>query len=116
MPVGARLPLDRSSSRDDIAVVVERWVEEQVPSAWREAAAAGGRAAIRSVRSRADYEAWYPTFAESGLVVATWPVTYGGLDLTPEQARVAEGELAPYNLGRLNPLGLSAVAPALFAF
>ena len=76
---------------------------------------AAGRAAIREVRPRAAYEEWYPTFADSGLAVATWPVEYLGLDLTPEQARVAESVLAPYNLGRLNPLGLNSAAPALFA-
>ncbi|MEO7397158.1 MAG: acyl-CoA dehydrogenase family protein, partial [Ilumatobacteraceae bacterium] len=32
-----------------------------------------------------------------------------------DQARVAESVLAPYNLGRLNPLGLNSAAPALFA-
>jgi len=111
-----RLPLDRTSSVEEIAAAVGVWVEQQVPRSWREAAANGGRTAIRNVRSRAEYEAWYPTFADSGLVVATWPVAYGGLDLTPDQARVAEGVLAPFNLGRLNPLGLSAVAPALFAY
>ena len=55
-------------------------------------------------------------FAASGLAVATWPVEYGGLDLSPAQARVAEAVLAPFNLGRLNPLGLNSAAPALFAY
>src|SRR5438874_4366178 len=112
----AKLPLDRTSSSAEITSVVGAWADEHVPQAWRDAAARGGRAAIRSVRSRAEYEAWYPTFADSGLVVATWPVEYGGLDLSPDQARAAEQLLAPFNLGRLNPLGLSAVAPPLFAF
>jgi alkylation response protein AidB-like acyl-CoA dehydrogenase len=112
----ARLPLDRTSSAAEVTEVVRSWVEAHVPSAWQQAAARGGRAAIREVRSRADYEAWYPTFAASGLAVATWPVEYGGLDLSPEQARAGETVLAPFNLGRLNPLGLSAVAPPLFAF
>jgi hypothetical protein len=31
-------------------------------------------------------------------------------------ARRAEAELRPYNLGRLNPLGLNNTAPALFAY
>ncbi len=67
------------------------------------------------MRSRADYEAWYPTFGASGLVAATWPVAYGGLDLSRGVARAVEAVLAPYNLGRLNPLGLNLAAPALFA-
>jgi alkylation response protein AidB-like acyl-CoA dehydrogenase len=111
-----RLALDSTSSPADVANAVDGWALEHVPDAWRDAAASGGRSAIRAVRSRAEYEAWYPAFADSGLVVATWPTAYGGLDLTPDQARIAEGVLAPFNLGRLNPLGLSAVAPALFAF
>jgi alkylation response protein AidB-like acyl-CoA dehydrogenase len=114
MAVSVRLPVSRDSSDDEIRGVVTAWVEANVPQAWRDAAP-GGRAAIRSVRPRAEYEAWYPTFADSGLAVATWPVEYLGLDLTPAQARVAEAVLAPYNLGRLNPLGLNSAAPALFA-
>jgi alkylation response protein AidB-like acyl-CoA dehydrogenase len=110
----ARLAVDRADGLETIRSAVEAWVAEYVPRAWREAATQG-RAAIRAVRSRADYEAWYPTFADSGLVVATWPVPYGGLDLSLAQARVAEEVLAPYNLGRLNPLGLNNTAPALFA-
>jgi alkylation response protein AidB-like acyl-CoA dehydrogenase len=105
----------RSSSEEEIVAAVEAWVVDHVPVEWQRASAEG-RDAIRRVRRRADYEAWYPTFASSGLAVATWPVEYGGLDLTPDQARVAERVLAPYNLGRLNPLGLNSAAPALFAY
>jgi alkylation response protein AidB-like acyl-CoA dehydrogenase len=114
MAANPRLDLDRSSGRETIRSAVSAWVDEHVPASWRQAAAQG-RAAIRAVRSPSDYEAWYLTFASSGLAVATWPVIYGGLDLKPAQARIAEGILAPYNLGRLNPLGLNNTAPALFA-
>ncbi len=67
------------------------------------------------MRTRADYEAWYPTFGASGLVVPTWPVAYGGLDLGTAAAKAVDAELRPLNLGRLNPLGLNLAAPALFA-
>lgn len=113
-PPASRLPLDRGSSDEQIKAVVGEWIETHVPPGWR-TAAPNGRAAIRAVRPRADYETWYPTFADSGLAVATWPVVYGGLDLTGDQALVAEALLAPLNLGRLNPLGLNNCAPALFA-
>ncbi len=109
-----RLPIDASSSDDEIRAAVTEWVVEHVPQAWRDAAPRGRRA-IREVRPRKDYEAWYPVFAASGLAVATWPVEYGGLDLPPAKARVAETVIAPLNLGRLNPLGLHNTAPALFA-
>jgi alkylation response protein AidB-like acyl-CoA dehydrogenase len=101
---------------DELTARTRRWVDDHVPKAWRQAARAGGASAIRKVRSRADYEAWYPVFAASGLVAPTWPEEYGGAGLTPSEARMVEAELAPYNLGRLNPLGLSLAAPALFAF
>jgi alkylation response protein AidB-like acyl-CoA dehydrogenase len=94
---------------------VRAWIAANVPDTWRKAAREGGHAAIRDVRTRAEYEAWYPVFAASGLVVPTWPVAYGGLDLPMAAARAIEAELAPYNLGRLNPLGLNLCAPALFA-
>jgi acyl-CoA synthetase (AMP-forming)/AMP-acid ligase II len=109
------LPVRRDTPADEVVDAVRAWIEEHVPAAWREAARRGGAAAIREVRSRAEYEAWYPTFARSGLVVPTWPLQYGGLDLEPATARRVEAELRPYNLGRLNPLGLNLAAPALFA-
>jgi alkylation response protein AidB-like acyl-CoA dehydrogenase len=110
-----RLPIDAHSSAAAVAAAVQAWVDEHVPSAWREAARDGADA-LRRVRSRAEYEAWYPVFAGAGLVVPTWPVAYGGLDLPPALARVVESELRPYRLGRLNPLGLNNTAPALFAY
>jgi len=99
----------------DAVAAVRAWVEQHVPRRWIEAGRAGGPAAVREVRSRAEYEEWYPVFARSGLVVPTWPVAYGGLDVTVRVARAIEQELRPFNLGRLNPLGLNLVAPALFA-
>ncbi|MFN8041196.1 MAG: acyl-CoA dehydrogenase family protein [Acidimicrobiales bacterium] len=113
-PTGERIAIDPDASADEAAARTRAWVAEHVPAAWRDAAA-GGPAAIRTVRTRADYEAWYPVFGHSGLVVPTWPVAYGGLDVGRSVARAIEAELAPYNLGRLNPLGLNLAAPALFA-
>lgn len=110
-----RLGVSRTDDHDTIRAATQAWVTANVPEAWR-AASAGGRAAIRAVRPRSDYEAWYPTFADSGMVVATWPVAYGGLDLTVEQAKTIEDVIGPLNLGRLNPLGLHNAAPPLFAF
>ncbi|HEY1737591.1 MAG TPA: acyl-CoA dehydrogenase family protein, partial [Acidimicrobiia bacterium] len=111
-----RLDVGPDTPVDAVRTVVRSWVATHVPAEWRAAAAQGGHDAIRAVRTRRDYEAWYPTFAASGLVVATWPVDYGGLDLPATLARAAEDELAPYNLGRLNVLGLNSAAPALFAY
>ncbi len=109
------IEIDESSSPEEAAAAVRAWVDANVPAAWIEAGRRGGVAAVREVRTRADYEAWYPVFAGSGLVVPTWPVAYGGLDVSIEVARAIEIELRPFNLGRLNPLGLNNAAPALFA-
>jgi alkylation response protein AidB-like acyl-CoA dehydrogenase len=100
---------------DKLLARTAEWVGHHVPEAWRAAAEQGGATAIRLIRSRAQYEAWYPEFAESGLVAPTWPVDYGGAGLNVDEARLVESVLAPFNLGRLNPLGLSLAAPALFA-
>ncbi len=116
-PVDAagRLNLAPDTTPEQTRDAVRAWVGANVPVSWRDAAAAGGPAAIRKVRSRADYEKWYPVFGASGLVAARWAPEYGGLGLSAEAARAADAELRPYNLGRLNPLGLSNAAPALFA-
>lgn len=106
--------VDADTPAEDVTTLVAEWVLAHVPPAWREAAP-GGRAAIRAVRTRADYEAWYPVFARSGLVVPTWEREFGGLGLRRDAARAADAVLRPYNLGRLNPLGLNNAAPALFA-
>ena len=108
------LPVDGTTTPDDARAAVRAWVETNVPDAWRRAAA-DGPAAVRAVRTRAEYEAWYPVFGASGMVVPTWPVAYGGLDVGSEVARAIDAELAPFRLGRLNPLGLNLCASALFA-
>jgi alkylation response protein AidB-like acyl-CoA dehydrogenase len=98
----------RISSADD----ARAWVADNVPETWRRAGDAGRP--IREVRTFAEYEAWYPVFAASGLVVPTWPEEYGGLGVDRSTARAIEAVLVPYGLGRLNPLGLNLCAPALF--
>jgi alkylation response protein AidB-like acyl-CoA dehydrogenase len=110
-----RIDIDRTTPEHELRARVREWVIAHVPNTWREAGERGGAAAIREVRSRAQYEAWYPTFGRSGLVAATWPVEYGGLGVSAAAARQIDDELRPYNLGRLNPLGLNLAAPALFA-
>jgi alkylation response protein AidB-like acyl-CoA dehydrogenase len=111
----SKLDVGPDSSPDDIRAAVSAWIEKWVPPEWVAAGRRGGPPAVREVRSRREYEEWYPQFGRSGLVVPTWPVAYGGLDLSPAQARAAEEPLRPFNLGRLNPLGLNLAAPALFA-
>ncbi|HEX3811964.1 MAG TPA: acyl-CoA dehydrogenase family protein [Mycobacteriales bacterium] len=112
-PGPIELPVDPSAA--DLRAAVRSWVRDRVPEPWRNAAEQGGRSAIRQVRSRADYEKWYPVFAASGLVVPTWKLEYGGLGLSAELAKEAEALLRPYNLGRLNPLGLNNAAAPLLA-
>jgi len=111
-----RLAVDPATPVAECVARTEAWVEAHVPVAWREAAARGGNSAIREVRSRADYEAWYPVFGASGLVMPTWAREYGGLGVTPETASAMRAVLTPYNLRALNPLGLNNTAAALFAY
>jgi alkylation response protein AidB-like acyl-CoA dehydrogenase len=93
---------------------VQQWVEAEVPAEWR-SAAADGSDALRAVRSHDAYVSWYPTFADSGLVVPTWEPEHGGLGVTNEIARAIEKVLGPLRLRRLNPLGLNNAAAALFS-
>jgi len=111
-----RLDVDSSTPVDECVARTEAWVGANVPVAWRDAAARGGNSAIREVRTRADYEAWYPVFGASGLVMPTWAPEYGGLGVAPETATAMRAALRPYNLRALNPLGLNNTAAALFAY
>ena len=110
-----QLAIEPQASEAEAVDSVRAWIDANIPRAWIDAGREGGAAAVRVVRNRAEYEAWYPVFAGAGLVAPTWPVEYGGLDLSVAVARRVEQELAPFNLGRLNPLGLNLCAPALFA-
>ncbi|MCA2242281.1 acyl-CoA dehydrogenase family protein [Mycobacterium sp. WUMAC-067] len=109
-----QLPIRPDTPVDDALAVVRQWIDAEVPSAWR-SAAADGPAALRAVRTPADYRRWYPTFARTGLVVPTWLPEHGGLGVDNDMARAIEGVLAPLRLSRLNPLGLNNAAAALFS-
>jgi alkylation response protein AidB-like acyl-CoA dehydrogenase len=107
--------LDFTSSPDACAQAAVAWVEEHVPEPWQRAARDGGRAAIRSVRTEDEYQAWYPIFGGSGLVVPDWAPEYGGLGVGRDGARSIASVFAPFNLRPLNQLGLNNTAAALFA-
>ncbi len=111
-----KIGIDDQVPAAEIAGLVADWVERCVPPLWQKAAARGGPAAVRQVRSRSDYEAWYPVFGRSGLVAPTWPREYGGLGVSAATARLIEAELRSLNLGRLNPLGLNQAASALLGY
>lgn len=108
------MPISETTSAADAVDVVEQWVAAEVPARWREAAAVGPQA-LRAARSHEEYQRWYPTFAESGLVVPTWHRDHGGLDVGNDVARAIDAVLAPLRLTRLNPLGLNNAAAALFS-
>jgi len=111
-----RVALDADTPVDRVRSVVSDWVERAVPREWRDAVAQGGLVELRRVRPRDVYERWYPTFAASGLVAPMWAPEYGGLGVSSATARVIDEVLAPYHLGRLNPLGLSLAGPTLLAW
>lgn len=109
-----QLPITQTTSAADAVAAVEQWVATHVPESWR-AASAEGPMALKAVRSPSDYRAWYPRFAETGLVVPTWLPEHGGLGVTNDIALAIETVLAPLRLTRLNPLGLNNAAAALFS-
>ncbi|MBX7161958.1 MAG: acyl-CoA dehydrogenase family protein [Acidimicrobiia bacterium] len=111
------VPIDAGTSVDEARTVVREWLDANIPATWHDAVRSGGGVeALRRVRSRGDYEMWYPTLARAGLVAAPWPREYGGLGIPPRLAREVEDVMAPYNLGRLNILGLNLAGPPLLEF
>jgi alkylation response protein AidB-like acyl-CoA dehydrogenase len=110
------LPIGPDSTDDEVVVAVRAWVEANVPADWRAAAARGGAAEVRKVRTREQYEAWYPVFAGSGMVVAALPVEYGGLGVQNRIARLIDTELRSLNLGKLNIVGVTAIIPVLLTY
>jgi alkylation response protein AidB-like acyl-CoA dehydrogenase len=111
----SRPAISSDSRADDVVAEIERWVSVNVPRSWQEAAVHGSEA-LREVRTREDYVAWYPVLGRAGLVAPTWPVDFGGLGVNRETATLIEAELRYLSLRLLNPLGLNNTASALFAF
>jgi alkylation response protein AidB-like acyl-CoA dehydrogenase len=110
------LPIGPDATDDEVVAAVRSWVETNVPAAWREAAARGGATEVRKVRTREQYEAWYPVFAGSGMVVPALPVEYGGLGVSNRIARLIDSGLRSLNLGKLNIVGVTAVIPVLLTY
>lgn len=110
------LPIDEDTTVEDAERLADDWVARTVPDKWREAARSGGRAALHQVRTPADYDAWYPQYARSGLVAPTWPRQYGGLGVGNRTSRAIEARLGPYNLVRRNQLGLTLAGPTILTF
>ncbi len=108
-----RVAIDNTHSPAQAQTAAREWLDEHLPADWRQAADGGGIVALRVVRPRAVYEAWYPTFADSGMAVSTWPRAYGGLGLRSALARAVEEVLTPYHLGRLNILGINLAGTTL---
>ncbi len=102
---------------DDTASTVRdsvwAWVETNVPADWLAAARSGDPRKLREVRSREDYEAWYPALAESGLVAPAWPRRFGGLGLPAPLVRVVNEVLATARLARLNFIGVNLAGPTI---
>ena len=61
-----RLPVGPDSTDAEVVAAVRAWIEANVPGPWIDAGRRGGALALREVRTRADYEAWYPVFARFG--------------------------------------------------
>ena len=104
------------SSDDSPATVRERvstWIEDHVAADWLTAARSGDPRKLREVRSREEYEAWYPTLAASGLVAPAWPRRYGGLGLPAPLVRVVNELLAAARLARLNFIGVNLAGPTI---
>ncbi|HET9771777.1 MAG TPA: acyl-CoA dehydrogenase family protein [Acidimicrobiia bacterium] len=98
-----------STVRDSVSA----WVEGHVPADWLAAARSGDPRKLREVRSREDYEDWYPALAASGLVAPAWPRQFGGLGLPGPLVRVVNEVLAGARLARLNFIGVNLAGPTI---
>ncbi|HVW32153.1 MAG TPA: acyl-CoA dehydrogenase family protein [Acidimicrobiia bacterium] len=107
------LDLSPDSAAAEVRHRVTAWVEDHVPADWLAAARSGDPRKLRAVRSRADYEAWYPTLAAAGLVAPGWPREYGGLGLPADAVRVVNEVLGSARLVRLNFIGVGLAGPTI---
>ena len=111
--MGGLLDLTPDHSATEVRAAVTAWLEERVPADWLAAARSGDPRKLRAVRTRQDYEAWYPTLAAAGLVAPGWPRAFGGLGLPEHLLRVVNEVLRSARIARLNFIGVGLAGPTI---
>ena len=95
------------------------WLEDNCPASMRtpqpeDEGVWGGR---NSKYKNPDSKTWLDRMAEKGWTVPTWPVEYGGADLTPEEDRVLGQELRQIRArSPLSSFGISMLGPVLMEY
>ena len=112
----APLDLSAASTEEEVAAAAERWLHENLPSAWLKAALDGDRESIAA--HRADAEAmrgWFALLGDSGLATPSWPREHGGLGLPAEHAGAISDVLLRYSADQGAPafIGRGLTAPTI---
>ena len=99
---------------DDLRAAVRGYLQDLLPTRWRQAVERGDGKALRAARAELDRTAWWRSLADSGLAAPQWPLGSGGLGASRARARIVTEELnrvrAPYST---NPVGMDLVGPVL---
>ena len=111
--VDALVDLTPDDTTEAVRDRIAAWIDRHVPADWVKAARSGDLRTLREVRSREEYEAWYPTLAGSGLVAPAWPRPFGGLGLPARLVRIVHEMLASARLARLNFIGVNLAGPTI---
>ena len=107
---GSEVETFRSEARD--------WLEENYPQSLRKDSDAAQEAVMMGgLKPTGDLKLWKERMAAKGWGTPTWPKSYGGGGLSPQQARVLQEEMN--RIGATNPMagmGTSMFGPTLLEY
>jgi alkylation response protein AidB-like acyl-CoA dehydrogenase len=102
------------TSYGDYGVEVESWLRNRLPPSWIRAIDDGDTEALAVARKELDTEKWWRDLADAGYVAPTWPMQYGGLDLSATEANQVGRALSKFKAPRFDDvIAITLAGPAI---
>ncbi|MEA3214307.1 MAG: hypothetical protein QOJ19_463 [Acidimicrobiia bacterium] len=111
--VGPRLQVEQDDAPEDVATAARAWLNEHLPDNWVRPAPGQPPPRLAGAPDEDAYTAWYPSLADSGLLVPGWPRECFGLGLAPRHVQAINQVLRSAGLVKLGPLDLQRAGPTI---
>jgi alkylation response protein AidB-like acyl-CoA dehydrogenase len=111
---GETVDLSFSPADEQFRCYFRAWLDENLPTSWRDRSAFQGLAEAKTFEMR---RMWEADKARAGWAGIEWPVEYGGRGGTATQRAIYDQEMVRAHAPRtVNALGLTFLAPTVMAF
>jgi alkylation response protein AidB-like acyl-CoA dehydrogenase len=114
MTTAGAASITAASSDTEIIEHVRAWLAGALPEEWIRAVQEEDSETIRVLRDATDEGHWFERLGTAGLATPSFPAQYGGLGLTPRQARLVTAQLSRHKTPRFrNLIGVNLAGPAI---